>query len=589
VGGGGGGGGGYTGGNGGDGFAAPLTAGFGYPANDSGGGGTSFDAGTNQMFSVAMSVGDGVVMITPPPPTITPETPSVVEAFQTTDIATVAPAGAGDTLTLTQTGGSGGLSLGPVQADGTQQVIYTAPGIIPASTTDAVSYQVTEQQDGATAFGSGSVQLDSGPNISAVTSPVLEQGQSTSIGTVKPGLPGDTLILTWQTSPTANGTVSLTPLSARTGDAEVIYTAPASITADTAVSVSYRISDQHADATEVVVTNVYLHGAPPRPPSHYGEVQVIYTAPASITASTTVPVSYQISDQQDGTSASGLASVQLDAGPTIRALAASSVQNGQSTEIATVIPGRPGDTLILQQTTPPPGRIPSVFLQLSSFGVYEVIYTAPGNLNSSPTQKVTYSVTDQHNDVVAFGTAFVGGNISQSVTANGDTTVILGGGNDTVTLSGTSNAVFLGNGNDKVTVSGGGNTISLGSGNDTVQGGTGDTIQLTGKGNLSVSGKSELVFLGGSPDIVTDTGQGLRLNIGPTAGNDSLVNFASDLSSGIIDLLGGIGGYTAASQAYAPLQNDGHGGALLPFGHASSLDIVGVKTSQLSANNIHIG
>jgi hypothetical protein len=317
-----------------------------------------------------------------------------------------------------------------------------------------------------------------------------------------------------------------------------------------------------------------------------GVEEVIYTAPASISPSTTVLLSYQISDQHADASASGSATVQLDAGPTVTALAVSSVQNGQSTEIATVTPGLSSDTLTLKQTSLSANG--TVSLKLVN-GVYEVIYTAPANLNSSPTEKVTYSVTDQHNDAVALGTAFVGGNTSQSVTANGDTTVILGGGNDTVALSGTSNAVFLGNGNDNVTVSGGGNAISLGSGNDAVQGGTGDTIQLTGMGNLTVSGKSELVFLGGSQDIVTDTGQGLKLNIGPTAGNDSLVNFASDLSSGIIDLLGGIGGYTSASQAYAALQNDGHGGALLPFGHASSLDIVGVKTSQLSPNSFHIG
>jgi Ca2+-binding RTX toxin-like protein len=268
----------------------------------------------------------------------------------------------------------------------------------------------------------------------------------------------------------------------------------------------------------------------------------------------------------------------------------------------------------------------TVSLQLVN-GVDEVIYTAPSNLKTgSPTVKVTYTVTDQHNRVVALGTAFVGGNTNQSLTVNGDTTVILGGGSDTVALSGTSNAVLLGNGKDKVTVTGAGNTISLGSGNDTVvlngtsnavslgngndivtvsgggntislgsgidtvQGGTGDTIQLAGAGNLTVSGKNEMVFLGGGNNIVTDSGQGLKLNIGPTAGTDSLAHFASDLSTGVIDLLGGIGGYTSASQAYAALQSDGHGGTLLPLGPAASLDILGVAGKQLvQTNNFHIG
>jgi hypothetical protein len=674
--------------------------------------------------------GDMFVHLQPSPPTITPETPSVVEAGQTTDIATVAPGVAGDTLTLSQTGGSGTLSLGPVQADGTQQVIYTAPHPFSGSTTYAVSYQVTEQQDGETVSGSGSVLVDAGPTITGEFGiSVLEPGQRATIVEVTPGLPGDTLTLT-QTSPTANGTVSLQPVRLPGGTVvyDAVYTAPAMITASTTVSVSFQIFDQHADVSVGRVRNVQLDAGPAIAPvvpvvvekgqsTEIGTVtpglpgdtltltqtsqtaggivslqlvnnveeviytapasipasttdavsysvhdqlnnavqagvvqtcsatvqldagpaitpvvpvvvekgqsteigivtpglpgdtltlaqtsptangtvslqnvngveEVIYTAPASITASTTVPASYQISDQHADARTSGSANVQLDAGPTVTALAVSSVQNGQSTEIATVTPGLSTDTLTLKQTSPSSNG--TVSLELVN-GVYEVIYTAPGNLNSSPTEQVTYSVIDQHNDAVALGTAFVGGNTSQSVTANGDTTVILGGGNDTVALSGASNAVFLGNGNDNVTVSGGRNTISLGSGNDIVQGGAGDTIQLTGKGNLTVLGKSELVFLGGSQDIVTDVGQGLKLNIGPTAGNDSLANFASDLSSGIIDLLGGIGGYTSASQAYAALQNDGHGGALLRFGLAESLDIVGVRPSQLSANNIHIG
>jgi hypothetical protein len=145
----------------------------------------------------AVASGSAGVQLQPsPPPTITPETPSVVEVNQTTDIAAVAPAVAGDTLTLTQTGGSGTLSLGPVQADGTQQVIYTAPASITASVADAVSYRISDQQDGASTSGSGSVQLDSGPAVTAVTPAVVGPGQSTEIGRVTPGLLGDILTLT---------------------------------------------------------------------------------------------------------------------------------------------------------------------------------------------------------------------------------------------------------------------------------------------------------------------------------------------------------------------------------------------------------
>src|SRR5262245_37566314 len=97
-------------------------------------------------------------------------------------------------------------------------------------------------------------------------------------------------------------------------------------------------------------------------------------------------------------------------------------------------------------------------------------------------------------------------------------------------------------GTDTVTVSGGGNTIALGSGpHDTVQGGTGDTILLTGQsGNLNISGFGEMVFLGSGSESVMDTGELLVLKIGPTAGNDVLANFGTDLANGVIDLRGGI-------------------------------------------------
>jgi len=98
-----------------------------------------------------------------------------------------------------------------------------------------------------------------------------------------------------------------------------------------------------------------------------------------------------------------------------------------------------------------------------------------------------------------------------------------------------------------------------------------------------------MVFLSSGNDTVTDTGQGMALNIGPTAGNDVLANFGADLTHGVIDLLGGIGGYTTAQQAYNSLQPDQHGGALLSLGHAASLDITGVAASQLGVSNFHIG
>jgi hypothetical protein len=463
-------------------------------------------------------------------PAVTSVTPSVVEKGQSIEIGTVAPGLPGDTLSLTQIGSTAGGTVSLQLVNGIEEVIYTAPASIATSSTDALSYQITDQHNDAIATGSASVQLDAGPAITSATPSAVEKGQTTIIGTVAPGLPGDTLSLT-QTGSTVGGTVSL---------------------------------QQLVD----------------------GSYQVIYSAPVGISVSGTDTVSYSVSDQHNDAVATGSASVQLDAGPTLVAVAASSVGGRQSTEIGTVAPGLPGDTLSLTQTGSSAGG--TVNLQLVN-GTYQVIYTAPASLGSSP-NVVTYSITDQHHVAVANGTAIVGGNVSQSVTANGNTTVILGNGNDTVTLGGTSNAVWLGNGNDTVTVSGGGNTISLGTGHDTVHGGTGDTILLTGKSaNLGISGTSEMVFLGGGNDTVTDLGQGLVLKLGPTSGKDVLANFGADLTHGVIDLLGGIGGFTSASQAYAALKSDGHGGSLLQLGHAMSLDITGVAPTQLHATNFMIG
>ena len=177
------------------------------------------------------------------PPSITAQTPSVVENGQTTVIGIVTPGASGDTLTLTETGGIGTLSLGPVQADGSQQVIYTAPTSIAASATDSVSYQVSDQQAGTSASGTADVQLDAGPSVTAQTPSSVQIGQSTVIGTVTPGLPGDTLTLT-QTAGT--GTLSLGPAQAD-GTQQVIYTTPAAINANAVDAISYMIADQHND------------------------------------------------------------------------------------------------------------------------------------------------------------------------------------------------------------------------------------------------------------------------------------------------------------------------------------------------------
>jgi len=100
-----------------------------------------------------------------------------------------------EAATWTAYGGTGTLALGAVQADGTQQVIYTAPTSVGTSTLDAVSYTVADQHKDAVAKASASVQLDAGPSIIPVAPSQVAQGQTVTITNVSPGLSGDTLTI----------------------------------------------------------------------------------------------------------------------------------------------------------------------------------------------------------------------------------------------------------------------------------------------------------------------------------------------------------------------------------------------------------
>jgi hypothetical protein len=122
-----------------------------------------------------------------------------------------------------------------------------------------------------------------------------------------------------------------------------------------------------------------------------------------------------------------------------------------------------------------------------------------------------------------------------------------------------------------------------------VHGGTGDTINLVGGSTLTLYGTDEMTFLPPSGNItVNDFSTGLDLKIGPTAGDDILSNIAPD-PSGVVDLIGGIGGFTTTSQVLSALKSDRHGGTLLSFGKSSSLDFTGLAPSQLHESNFQIG
>ena len=103
---------------------------------------------------VSLEYGSQEISVFEPGPTITSVTPAVVEMGQSTDIGTVAPGLAGDTLALQQMAGRHALQ--PV--GGVEEVFYTAPAAVTASI-DAVTYTVADQQNDAVASSSATVPL----------------------------------------------------------------------------------------------------------------------------------------------------------------------------------------------------------------------------------------------------------------------------------------------------------------------------------------------------------------------------------------------------------------------------------------------
>ncbi len=182
-----------------------------------------------------------------------------VEAAQQTVIGSVAPSSPGDSLSITQAAGSAGtVSLGATLADGTRQVVYTAPASVSSARSDTVGFTVSDLTAGVSTAGSAQVQLDPGPSLVPVTSTLTDlQGQSVVIGTVTAGLSADTL--TVQQASGSVGTVSLG--AAANGVQQVIYTAPASVAASGTDTVSYTVKDQHNDAAASATSTIHLQSA----------------------------------------------------------------------------------------------------------------------------------------------------------------------------------------------------------------------------------------------------------------------------------------------------------------------------------------
>ena len=358
-----------------------------------------------------------------PGPTITTATPAVVEKGQSTEIGTVAPGLAGDTLTLKQTAGSGALSLRLV--GGVEEVIYAAPAIITASAPDAVTYSVSDQFDDTTS-ATASIQLDAGPTITAVAPSVVEQNHSEEIGTVAPGLAGDTLTLK-QTA--GSGALSLQLVA---GVEEVIYAAPAIITANALDAVTYTVTDQHNDAVATGSSTVPLA-------SGNGAI-VVGTAGGAVNVG------------------NGNSAIDGRAGnETINAgNGADAVFAGTNDQITL---GNGGDTIFggSNDTIQAGNGIDAIFA-----AAHATITGGNGNdsVSAGPYANITLG---NGNDTITVGdnNTLKVGSSNDTITVGGSSTLKVGNGNDTMTL-GTSDAVTVGTGQDTFIYSelGGNNSIA---------------------------------------------------------------------------------------------------------------------------------
>ena len=170
-----------------------------------------------------------------------------------------------------------------------------------------------------------------------------------------------------------------------------------------------------------------------------------------------------------------------------------------------------------------------------------------------------------------------GSSVSVPIEFTGVGTLEILGANATVNVSGSNGAITATTG-DKITLSSGtGDTITGAS--STVYGGAGTGFEI--------KGTADIVFAGLN-DAITDGGTASLFKIKGNVGALSISGFGAD-PTGVIDLLGGDGGYTTRAQAFAALTSDGSGGSLLSLGSDGSIDIKSVAPSSLHVSNFKIG
>jgi hypothetical protein len=365
-----------------------------------------------------------------------------------------------------------------------------------------------------------------------------------------------------------------------TGQASEVFTAPFALTAD-GNSVGY------------FQGNIAVVGATFTPPSNWA-TDITYVYPVSplgvqehIGIRQWLPVQVPDNFSLTGTPIA-------DPGPTAGAVSAAA-NLGQTVDLtaailAQVTPGVTGDTETITGVS-----------KTSAGGVLtltngDLTYSA---LNSSETDTFTYTVTDQLGDesaakvtvTVSNPVVTSSGNV-ENVTAN-YANVSTGPGAMVVNLFGKDATVTGGNGNDTVNVLSGDNTVTLGTGTDNIVEAASskgsNTFILNGShASLVLYGANDVAFVHGGADTITDNSKGLEVKIGSQGGVVTLSNFPAD-KHGVVDLVGGVGGYHTAKAVVAALQSDGQGGTMLSLGASGHLDFANTAMASLTASHFAIG
>ena len=521
----------------------------------------------------------------------------------------VTPGLAGDTETIAAVSAvTGQISLSAAGA-----ISYVAP----ASGSDTISYTVTDQL-GDVATGSVGVTVDSGPSAGTLVSTVTLDSSvnltAAILGVVAPGLSDDTLSLTGDGTLGTLGTVAL-------ANGHITYTASGSVlkhipaNGTLADSFTYTVSDQYGDTAigtvDVTVTNPATVIDGPQ----YGSGTIVAAPHASIiNAYDWNNVIFDEGGNDIVNAGSGQATVYVNTGDVVVNLAGyNNLVTGFDEAGAAAAAGADGNVSVSGSQGSTSVDLGNGNDTVSLGGYNNVVALGDGTDVVSAGQGNGTITLGNGNDQVAIGgywnTVVAGDGNDQVSGSQGNTSVTLGNGADSVSLGGYSNVIQVGggsdtitagagndqltaaNGNNTITLQGWTNAVTLGAGTDIVNAGSGDTIAVNGTNLLLKGGTQEMVFLDAGSASIDDLSSTTTVVAGPTSGSASILDFARDAGF-VLDLTGGVGGFTTAAGVVSALQSDGHGGTQLLLGSgpgAPVIDFVNTQASVLTSAHFRIG